>query len=264
MRTTCTECGGPEYARGLCAKHYQHARYHGELPAPPSRQCEHCGQVFTSKYRNAMYCSSSCKDSATAQRRRAEALAAAGDRRCLECSTPIPASVTLKAKCCSRECGVAYQNRIRAEAKRATWAAEGLRCEQCGGPIPVPTSGRRRTKYCSQACKKKAKDAEWRIKSPHYMRQYMYGLTPERYEAMLAEQDSRCAICGSPDWPAPIKSGSPQVDHDHECDQGHAPNRACACCARGLLCGHCNTGIGHLGHDPARLRAAADYLDKHR
>jgi len=30
---------------------------------------------------------------------------------------------------------------------------------------------------------------------------------------------------------------------------------------RGLLCSYCNTVLGLMAHDPARLRAAADYLE---
>ena len=31
---------------------------------------------------------------------------------------------------------------------------------------------------------------------------------------------------------------------------------------RGLLCGPCNCAIGYMADDPARLRAAADYLER--
>lgn len=182
-----------------------------------------------------------------------------GERRCLECGKPIPAEVTLKAKCCSRECGVAYQNHKRAEEKRARVLASRQPCAQCGGEIPEDRKAG--SIYCSPACKKLVNDAAWRLRSPHYMRQYLYGVTPEKYETLLAAQDNRCAICRSPDWPAPVRAGSPHVDHDHDCDQGHPPKRACDRCVRGLLCGHCNNGIGQLGHDPARLRAAAEYLE---
>lgn len=276
MRRTCTKpgCDRPAYGRGLCSKHYQHAKYHGQLPAVlPTRTCERCGKEFAARKWNARFCSRECVEAAHHERRRNLALEERGERRCLNCNRIIPPKVTLKAKCCSPKCSEAWQNKRRADAKRAeaearyaAWAAETRYCArgQCGKKLPVPAigQGRHLTKYCSPECRKKDAAARWRMRSPHYMRQYLYGLTRDQFEALLAAQDSRCAICGSPDWPAPVKSGSPQVDHDHGCDQGHVSNRACASCARGLLCGHCNTGIGHLGHDPARLRAAADYLDK--
>lgn len=53
-----------------------------------------------------------------------------------------------------------------------------------------------------------------------------------------------CAICGRADpshW-----------DHDHQTGVW-----------RELLCRGCNIGLGHFGDDPARLRAAADYLERH-
>lgn len=80
------------------------------------------------------------------------------------------------------------------------------------------------------------------------MRQYLYGLSQERYEALLAAQDGRCAICRTDDWPG--KDHRPHVDHCHETGR-----------VRGLLCDFCNRGLGLFGDDPARLRAAADYLE---
>lgn len=248
MRTTCTDCGAPEYARGLCARHYQQARIRRELPAAPERSCEQCGKAFTGQYRNSRYCSRTCKEAARAARVRSAALAAAGDRRCLNCGTLIAPDVTLKAKCCSRECGVAWQNRKRADEKRAVWAAQDLHCQECGKMIPLPESGRRRTVFCSTACKRRAKSAEWRLRAPHYMRQYLYGLSQTEYEALLTAQGGKCAICGTSDWPG--KDHRPHVDHCHETGR-----------VRGLLCDFCNRGLGMFSDDPARLRAAAVYLE---
>jgi hypothetical protein len=53
-----------------------------------------------------------------------------------------------------------------------------------------------------------------------------------------------CAICKEP--------GS-CVDHDHATGS-----------ARGCLCRNCNLGVGNFRDNPARLRAAADYLEKHQ
>lgn len=217
-----------------------------------SLHCEWCGNEITYSGRGrppSKYCSRKCKDAGRQRERRADAVAAAGERRCLNCGTVIPPEVTLKAKCCSRACGVAWQNTKRAEEKRERVLASREPCRQCGGEIPEARRGG--SVYCSYECKKRANDIVWRARSPHYMRQYLYGLSQERYEAMLAEQGARCAICGSEDWPG--KDRRPHVDHCHKTGA-----------VRGLLCGNCNTGLGQFADDPARLRAAAEYLEAHQ
>jgi Recombination endonuclease VII len=73
----------------------------------------------------------------------------------------------------------------------------------------------------------------------------VYGLSSERYRQMLEQQSGLCRICKGP----PRRRLC--VDH---CDVTQQ--------VRGLLCDNCNTGIGLLGHDPKRLRAAAAYLER--
>ncbi len=81
-----------------------------------------------------------------------------------------------------------------------------------------------------------------------------YGLTLEQYEEMLAAQDGRCAVCGSQPDPNGIKASSRlHVDHDHVTGAN-----------RSLLCTRCNQGIGYFSDNPATLRAAAEYIEKHR
>lgn len=74
-----------------------------------------------------------------------------------------------------------------------------------------------------------------------------YGLTPEQYEAMLAEQEGRCAGCRRP------FSATPYIDHCH------ASGRV-----RGLLCNGCNKALGFAEDDPDRLRALARYVEAKR
>lgn len=82
-----------------------------------------------------------------------------------------------------------------------------------------------------------------------------YGLAPEDYDALLSEQQGRCAICGTSQ---PYKKGVARdpgfwpVDHDHESGR-----------RRGLLCASCNTGLALLGDSPDVLRAALAYLTRH-
>ena len=78
----------------------------------------------------------------------------------------------------------------------------------------------------------------------YYRREF--GLTADDVDAMIAAQDGVCAIC----LVAPKRFASWHVDHDHETGR-----------IRGMLCNRCNQAIGLLGEDPARLRAAAEYLE---
>jgi hypothetical protein len=74
-----------------------------------------------------------------------------------------------------------------------------------------------------------------------------YGLTQERYAALLESQNHACAICHATDpqhW-----SGQFHIDHDHVTGA-----------VRGLLCTLCNGGLGLFKDDPATLQRALDYF----
>ena len=80
-----------------------------------------------------------------------------------------------------------------------------------------------------------------------------YGIDHDQYDAILAAQGGRCAICRR----TPDEAGMPKhwngylcVDHCH--DTG---------VVRGLLCNDCNIAIGRI-RTPDLLRAAADYLGR--
>jgi predicted nucleic acid-binding Zn ribbon protein len=168
-----------------------------------------------------------------------------GERRCPVCGNVIPDTVTLRAICCSRECGVTHQNRKRAEAKRAKVLADRKPCPECGGPLPETHSAH--WTYCSTACKKKVNGRTWRAKSPEYMRKYLYGMAEGDFQAMLERQGGGCAICGTSDWRG--RHSAPHVDHCHTTGK-----------VRGILCHKCNLMLGNADDDPARLQAAARYI----
>ena len=71
------------------------------------------------------------------------------------------------------------------------------------------------------------------------------------YQAILTSQDGKCAICGADRDRVGDKSLA--LDHDHATGE-----------IRGILCHSCNTGLGLFQDDPARLREAANYLEKYR
>lgn len=78
-----------------------------------------------------------------------------------------------------------------------------------------------------------------------------HGINRAQYNEMLLSQGGGCAICGSTDSRHPVSRLV--IDHCHVTGK-----------VRGLLCSHCNRGIGFLEDSSERLRQAANYLDSHR
>jgi len=76
-----------------------------------------------------------------------------------------------------------------------------------------------------------------------------YGITLEDYERMLELQGGCCKICGckSPG----NKSKHFSVDHSHTTQE-----------VRGLLCHHCNTGLGYFRDSREALSNAIIYLEE--
>jgi hypothetical protein len=132
-------------------------------------------------------------------------------------------------------------------------------CSACGEKKPLTEfhrkSGSRdgrqpRCKPCAVALV-----IQWQRDNParHYAKQRrsdlrrQYGLTSEEVEAMFERQGRACAICRSPEGP----------DMRVVLDHCHTSGRA-----RGLLCAHCNTGLGMFQDDVEKMARAAAYLDR--
>ena len=77
-----------------------------------------------------------------------------------------------------------------------------------------------------------------------------YGLTPETYQDLSESQGHVCAICGSP-YGLESQKHPLYVDHCHKTGK-----------VRGLLCSHCNAGLGHFRDNPELLMEAARYLTR--
>lgn len=78
-----------------------------------------------------------------------------------------------------------------------------------------------------------------------------YGLTLEGYDKLLTLQGGKCAICQTTEPGA--KRSRFMVDHDHQTGQ-----------VRGLLCHHCNVGLGYFKDSQEALKAALEYLSTSR
>lgn len=90
----------------------------------------------------------------------------------------------------------------------------------------------------------------------HFERIWKNGLTLNEYLDRLSEQRGTCAVCGSEE---PGGKGYWHVDHDHSCCSTPARS-ACGSCVRGLLCHHCNVGLGNFKDDVDLLIGAVNYL----
>ena len=72
-----------------------------------------------------------------------------------------------------------------------------------------------------------------------------YGITIQDELDMLKAQDGRCAICGK----LLTNLTEACIDHDHKTGK-----------VRGILCGHCNRGLGYFKDNSEALIKAAVYL----
>lgn len=82
-----------------------------------------------------------------------------------------------------------------------------------------------------------------------------YGIGIAEYTTMFDAQEGRCALCRCEEIRVDHRTKKISrlaVDHCHRTDA-----------IRQLLCHTCNNGLGAFKDDPARLRAAAAYLDRH-
>ena len=74
-----------------------------------------------------------------------------------------------------------------------------------------------------------------------------YNISYDEVQEMKEEQNNRCKICDKLEGDTPLTRFV--VDHCHTTGE-----------VRGLLCGKCNTALGHLEDDVARLARAIEYL----
>lgn len=121
------------------------------------------------------------------------------------------------------------------------------RCSGCKQDLPLDAFNRHakskdgRQGYCRE-CGRAYKHGR-----PGRHRAERYGLSPERYEAIRAEQGEQCAICAAEQ---PGGNGAWHVDHDHATGE-----------VRGLLCLKCNAGLGQLQDSVEVLARAIAYLN---
>lgn len=109
------------------------------------------------------------------------------------------------------------------------------RCKLCAAQVARETSKERWA----------AMSAESKLRK----RALRHGINDLMYNDLMELQGGKCAVC---------KTAEPEaIDHDHRCCPG---TYSCGQCVRGLLCGHCNRGLGHFNDEIDRLESAIEYL----
>lgn len=141
---------------------------------------------------------------------------------------------------------------------------QGRSCTLCGefkdaDQFCVDQKSRRLKSWCRPCTREKNTSFYRRLRKENPARMSLkrrvshlkltFGLTIAEYEALVQRQDRRCAICRQ----VPGGRGRFHIDHDHHTGV-----------IRGLLCCHCNAGLGQFRDSAALLRMALVYLDTAR
>lgn len=96
---------------------------------------------------------------------------------------------------------------------------------------------------------------EWRERNPEEVRRqqlwHKFHMLPAQYDKLLIEQHGVCAICNQ----ACITGKRLAVDHSHKSKDKYL--------TRGLLCMHCNQGLGSFQESAELLQQAIIYLRKY-
>lgn len=173
--------------------------------------------ILTTGYKKCPRCSHVKPDTAEFFARRLNGTSVA---RCLVCSANLKAKQTDADRQYFRDHAKAYYHAHKAEriAKAREW--------------------------------EKAHHAHCRERHLNPQTKYIHGITRAQYDARLAAQNHRCAICRSDDSGG---SGQFHLDHDHTTGA-----------LRGFLCSRCNQGLGRFRDDPTLFEAAVAYLLRHR
>ena len=135
-----------------------------------------------------------------------------------------------------------------------------LACAFCQAEKPLEEFQTRRSngkEYLNRACRacQREREAKWRQDNQRRLWERavrykcpQYGMTPQRYWQMLAEQDHLCALCRRP-----LSLKWQTIDHDHKTGA-----------VRGIVHRACNLVIGNAGEDIEVLHRATEYLQRHQ
>ena len=136
-----------------------------------------------------------------------------------------------------KTCKVCHNEKSPEEFRRGEW-----RCRSCYNEYTRLYLERKRRERGIQP---QVRGFDSKAYNHAYYIRRKHGLTLAAYQAILEAYGRSCAIC----------HGTDRICLDHNHTTGTL---------RGVLCSDCNVAIGLLGYDPARISAAAQYVQDHR
>lgn len=231
-RSICTEdsCGRPINARGLCNKHYKKAQQTGAFGTPCARQgCNKpvVGRGLCDTHYAYAREHGEFKDN-TCMRPGCDGNVRSRRLCGIHYQEARSAGLFRKKLCSENGCLKHSANHGLCPTHYARAAVDGL----VGHPCSVTT--------CARRAEGKAHGV--RLCRAHKSRAQKYGLNAE--QLAILDGGVPCEICGDK---------ARAVDHCHRTG-----------IVRGFLCHPCNMAIGQFKDDPAKLRRAAEYLEKAR
>jgi len=131
-------------------------------------------------------------------------------------------------------------------------------CTRCKKEQPFSEFHNKKTRSGNPGKCSRCRSCECEIKRIRYdpakKREYdlstQFGITTKEYEEMFQKQQGACAICGTTEFNY-SRGKRPHIDHCHQTGK-----------VRGLLCGHCNIGIGQFFDNVSLLEKTIKYLSQ--
>jgi hypothetical protein len=122
-------------------------------------------------------------------------------------------------------------------------------CKACRNGLERLRRHEKKEEIAIQQKKYRVKNRDVILKKQKEYQFSKYGMTEHDYKVLLKSQEGSCAIC-SGTTTAKSQYRMP-IDHCHETGT-----------VRGILCHHCNTGLGQFKDSIDSLKKAIEYLEK--
>lgn len=170
-------------------------------------------------------------------------------KSCLVCSKNFETN-SIKKLCCTKECS--FQNKKNYRKKHKEKNIERSRQWRLNNPERYKLKQKEYAK--NNKDNRKISKKIWRDKNPDKVKnskiKRVYGITIEKYNEMLVEQNGLCKICKKPEiTKLKNKINGLAIDHCHKTGK-----------IRSLLCLKCNSALGKFNDSIDLLQEAINYL----